>query len=318
MRADAVETSSAAALKVGSTSFAAAARLFDAQTRRDAQLLYAWCRHCDDVIDGQVLGHGRLVPEAGPHERLAELESQTRAALAGESVSDPAFIAFQRVALAHAIPARYPLDLLAGFQMDVEERRYRDIDETLAYAYHVAGVVGLMMALIMGVSPDDEETLDRACDLGLAFQLTNIARDVIEDAERGRVYLPESWLIEAGLRPDDLLRPECRDKVHKVALRLIDTADLYYASAATGLARLPLRAAMAIGAARAVYRGIGSRLRRLGPSAWDQRIATPRRQKLALVASGSLAGALSRPAAHTQPRPALWVRPGRGEAGLLG
>jgi hypothetical protein len=78
-------------------------------------------------------------------------------------------------------------------------------------------------------------------------------------------------LPEVGWRgrapPDDLLHPECRDKVHKVALRLIDTADLYYASAATGLARLPLRAAMAIGAARAVYRGIGSRLRRLGPSA---------------------------------------------------
>jgi phytoene synthase len=143
MRADAVETSSAAALNVGSTSFAAAARLFDARTRRDARLLYAWCRHCDDVIDGQVLGHGQLAPDASPRDRLAVLQAQTRAALAGESVSDPAFIAFQRVAQAHKIPPRYPLDLLAGFQMDVEERRYRDIDDTLAYAYHVAGVVGL-------------------------------------------------------------------------------------------------------------------------------------------------------------------------------
>jgi len=310
--ADAVQVTSAAALKVGSTSFAAAARFFDARTRRDAELLYAWCRHCDDVIDGQVLGHGTYADQAGAADRLAVLVEQTRAALNGEPLPDPAFMAFQRVARAHRIPERYPLDLLEGFRMDVEGRRYREIGDTLAYAYHVAGVVGLMMALVMGVPPDDSETLDRACDLGLAFQLTNIARDVLEDAGRGRVYLPESWLLEAGIPPEHVAEARYRAALHGVALRLLDTADDYYASSGAGFTHLPLRAAMAIGAARSVYRGIGVRLRALGPTAWDARIATRRREKLALLAKGSMDGILAkrRNGSHAA-RDGLWTRPGR-------
>jgi phytoene synthase len=310
MTLDAVDAASAEALNAGSSSFAAAARLFNASTRRDARLLYAWCRHCDDVIDGQVLGQGQVSDAGSPTTRLARLESLTRAALRGSTLADPAFVAFQRVALRHRIPPRYPLDLLEGFRMDVEGRRHVTIEDTLRYAYHVAGVVGLMMAVIMGVSPHDAETLDRACDLGLAFQLTNIARDVIEDAERGRIYLPQVWLEEAGVPPDALADPRHRDKVHAVAVRLLDTAELYYASAGLGLHRLPLRAGMAICAAGAVYRGIGSRLRIRGPRAWDQRIVIPRPEKLALLTGGGLAGALAAlRSPRAAPRAGLWVRP---------
>ena len=97
------------------------------------------------------------------------------------------------------MPHRYPLEHLDGFVMDVEGREYHTLTDTVEYCYHVAGVVGVMMAYIMGVR--DEPTLDRATDLGLAFQLTNICRDVVEDAEVGRVYLPLDWLTEAGV-PD--------------------------------------------------------------------------------------------------------------------
>lgn len=310
--ADSVDSGSAAALKVGSSSFATAARLFDADTRRDAELLYAWCRYCDDVIDAQVFGHGRLSPVTDAASRLARLEELTRAALRGEPMSEPAFVAFQRVVRRRAIPDRYPLDLLEGFRMDVEGARYRHLDDTLTYSYHVAGVVGLMMALVMGVPADDTDTLDRACDLGLGFQLTNIARDILDDWARGRVYLPESWLQEAGIPPDALADPRYRRQLHEVACKLVEAANGYYASSGFGLSRLPLRSAMAVGAARAVYRGIGSRLLILGPAAWDQRIVIPPRRKLALIIGGTVAGALAaarsgRPAE----RSALWRRPGR-------
>ena len=192
--------SSRAAIKTGSRSFAAAAALFPPEIRGDAEGLYAWCRHCDDVIDGQVMGHGmRALAPATGQSRLTELQDKTRAALAGETMEDPAFAAFQAVARRRSIPQAYALALLEGFAMDVAERRYDTIEDTLEYCWHVAGVVGAMMALVMGVAPDDLDTLRRAQDLGLAFQLTNIARDVVEDAQNGRVYLPGAWLAEAGV-----------------------------------------------------------------------------------------------------------------------
>ncbi len=166
-------------------------------------MLYAWCRHCDDVIDGQDLGHGMETPDAASaRQRLTALYAKTRAALAGEPTDDPDFAAFQRVALRRHIPERYAIELIDGFAMDVAARRYETLEDTLDYCWHVAGVVGVMMALVMGIEPDDLPTLRRAQDLGLAFQLTNISRDVIEDAQNSRIYLPAAWLEAA--------RPACR------------------------------------------------------------------------------------------------------------
>src|SRR5690606_18381279 len=183
---DTVVERSEDAIAKGSQSFAAAAKLFDRETREDAVMLYAWCRHCDDVIDGQVVGHDQAKDfREGQRHRLAELREKTSAALAGEASGEYLFEALRRVVARHDIPHRHPQELLVGFEMDVEYRRYRTIEETLDYCYHVAGVVGVMMAMIMGVR--DRAVLDRASDLGLAFQLTNIARDVIDDARAGRV-----------------------------------------------------------------------------------------------------------------------------------
>jgi len=194
---DQVIDHSTQAINVGSKSFAAAAKLFDERTRQSAVMLYAWCRHCDDVIDGQTLGHGQVEGDRNSGEaRLAELVDLTERAYAGEPMADPAFAAFQQVIQRHRIPKAHPLEHLAGFRMDVQGYRYQTLDDTLLYCYRVAGVVGLMMARVMGA--EAEPTLDRACDLGLAFQLTNIARDIVEDAQIGRVYLPAEWLGGGG------------------------------------------------------------------------------------------------------------------------
>ncbi len=189
----------------GSKSFAQAAALFDRETRAGAYLLYAWCRHCDDVIDGQELGHGRETPTpAEQRRRLDGLYAQTRSALAGEPQPDPVFAAFGAVAQRYASPPESALALIDGFAMDVEGRAYRTLDELLLYCWRVAGVVGVMMAHVMGVR--EAETLRRAQDLGLAFQLTNIARDIVEDAGVGRVYLPGEWLRAAGIQPGNYPR----------------------------------------------------------------------------------------------------------------
>ncbi|MEQ1695350.1 MAG: phytoene/squalene synthase family protein, partial [Hyphomicrobiaceae bacterium] len=179
----------------GSKSFAGAARLFSPEVRASAYMLYAWCRHCDDAIDGQELGFNSAgAAGVASAATLAALRKNTIAAIEG-GASEPIFLALQTVAAKHQIPAVYPLDLIEGMAMDVRGQEYRALQDTLTYSYHVAGCVGVMMAMIMGVR--DPATLQRACDLGLAFQLTNIARDVAADASVGRVYLPGDWLAEA-------------------------------------------------------------------------------------------------------------------------
>ncbi len=306
---DTVLDDSRDSIQKGSSSFAAAARLFHPKVREDAYLLYAWCRHCDDEIDGQVLGHGAVgLDPALAAAKLAELEDKTRRALAGEPMEDSAFAAFQRVALRHGIAARYPLDLLEGFRMDVEGRTYRTLEDTLQYAYHVAGVVGVMMAQVMGVQ--DLPTLRRAADLGLALQLTNIARDVIEDAKGGRVYLPSDWLGSDGQGPAAVADPAHRAAVFAATGRLLATAEPYYASARWGLSALGFRSAWAIAAARGVYRQIGVQVLKGGPAGMDRRASTSAMSKLARVLEGGVIAARAATLdgwGEAPERPPLWT-----------
>ncbi|SFK65862.1 phytoene/squalene synthase family protein [Methylocapsa palsarum] len=316
---DAIVALSRERIENGSMSFFRAARLFPTDLRESAYLLYAWCRHCDDEIDGQILGHASPLPdgagarnprEEGPapqEERLAVLREKTMAALAGEA-RDPVFIGLQRVVKAHGICERYPLDLIEGMAMDVRGRTYACLDDTLNYAYHVAGVVGLMMAGIMGVR--DRATLERACDLGIAFQLTNIARDVVPDAVRGRVYLPADWLANERVPVSETALARHRPAVFKTTERLLAVADEYYVSAAGGVGRLPYRAAWAVAAARRVYWGIGSIIRERGEAAWDCRASASRASHLAALAIASAeAAALIAMNGRRRPKPriGLWT-----------
>lgn len=307
---DAIVASSEQAIEQGSKSFAAAARLFDRRTRESAWQLYAWCRHCDDVIDGQALGHGAVEPSmAEKRERLEWLYAQTRAAFAGQPVADPAFAAFQRVARAHHLPEAWPLELLAGFGMDVEGRTYESLEDLLLYCWRVAGVVGVMMARVMGVT--EETVLRRACDLGLAFQLTNISRDVVEDARGGRVYLPSDLLGAAGVDPSPSAVADAanRGAVFTVVQRLLAAAEPYYDSAVQGLPDLPFRSAWAIAAARGVYREIGRKVVREGPRAWDARPVVGGRAKARRALEGGLIAARAVTVGRLtgrRPRPPLW------------
>ncbi|WP_318371726.1 15-cis-phytoene synthase CrtB [Enterobacter sp.] len=295
-------------MAAGSNSFAAAAKLFDPQTRRSVLMLYTWCRHCDDVIDDQTLGmQGSELDEEQAQKRLALLRIATLQAYEGLKMEEPAFAAFQEVALMHDIPSRLAFDHLDGFAMDVAGARYDTLDDTLRYCYHVAGVVGLMMAKVMGVH--DERVLDRACDLGLAFQLTNIARDIIDDAAVGRCYLPAQWLHEAGLTPDNYALRENRLALAHVAARLIDAAEPYYASALAGVGALPPRCALAITTARSVYREIGVKVKAAGARAWESRARTSKSEKIALLMAAPGQVAMAKMKAVVPRAADLWQRP---------
>ncbi|CAG8863325.1 15-cis-phytoene synthase [Pseudomonas fluorescens] len=308
-------------IAVGSKSFAAASRLFDRHTRRSAVMLYAWCRHCDDMIDGQQAGHDAVpVSHAQAEQCLAQLQAQTHAVYQGQTLNDPAFAALRDVVRRHDIPRGEALDLLRGFEMDVTEYRYRTFDDTLQYCYHVAGVVGLMMARVMGAK--DAATLDRACDLGLALQLTNIARDIVEDARVGRCYLPERWLQDNGIPSQDLAAPVYRPALAGVARNLIEQAEPYYQSAQAGLGALPWRSAWAVATAATVYRQIGVKVLAAGSQAWDGRVSTSKGEKIAAVLTGLWRALGSRwrrwpdrpEHLWTRPRPACAAAPDAGRA----
>jgi 15-cis-phytoene synthase len=275
----------------GSRSFAMASKLFDTRTRERAWLLYSWCRTCDDIADGQNHG-GPLSKVEDPQERLTYLTQMTERALAGEVTDDPAFDAMGLVVRECQIPHAWPRDLIAGFAM-------------LRYCYHVAGVVGLMMAVIMGVDPKDNPTLERACDLGLAFQLANIARDIGEDADGGRCYIPANWLEKADIPPGAHMQPPYRAAMAEIGGHFAEMAARYEASARVGAQSLPFRARWAVLAAAGIYGDIAREVARRGTTAWDQRVFTPGSAKLGWVVK-ALGQTVRGPVAA--PRDGLWTR----------
>lgn len=290
-----------AAIRQGSTSFALASRLFAPATRDLVWDLYAWCRHCDDVVDGQRHGHHQTAVADG-RSRLDAVRHETAAAFAGTADPASAFGGLARVVAATRLPRVLASDHLDGFSMDVEARRFDTLEDTLAYSYHVAGVVGLMMAWVMGVR--DHGVLQRASDLGIAFQLSNIARDVGDDAVAGRVYLPGAWLAEAGVTivAGQPLDATAATGIAPVVARLLTEAERYYDSAWYGLGYLPLRSAWAVATARLVYRDIGRAVVARGDAAWSSRtvVPTPRKVGRLLEAGAQVAwlgtGGRARPA----------------------
>ncbi|HEY0625105.1 MAG TPA: phytoene/squalene synthase family protein [Allosphingosinicella sp.] len=289
----------------GSKSFRLASRLFDRATRERAWLLYAWCRHCDDISDGQTLG-GARERVADAQARLSYLRVQSARALAGEEVGEMPFDALRIVAAECAIPHRFIDDHLEGFGLDAQEWRPRTEEDMLRYCYHVAGAVGCMMAVIMGVDPEDEETLDRASDLGIAFQLANIARDLSEDDAVGRIYIPEEWLSELDTPPGEHMKPHYRQRIGQVGKWLGELVERYEASARIGAARLPFRSRWAVLAAAGIYGDIAREVARRGGHAWDRRVVIAKRRKLGWVVEAWRNARGSAPAAS---RDGLWTRP---------
>jgi phytoene synthase len=290
----------------GSKSFASASRLFDRVTRERAWLLYAWCRACDDLADGQVMGHGRRAVD-DPMARLETIKVLTEAALRGEETGSVPFDALGLVVAECGTPPELPRDLVRGFALDAVSFQPRDESDLYRYCYHVAGVVGVMMASIMGVRPDDETVLDRACDLGIAFQLANIARDLGEDAAAGRCYLPEDWMAEMGIPAGHEMGAEHRPKLAVLARRLADRAARYEASARGGTAALPFRSAWAVLAAAGIYGDIAREVVARGERAWDVRVVTSKAAKLGWMVR-AFGQALMRKRRGAASREGLWTR----------
>ncbi len=256
----------------GSKSFDAASRLLPRDVRIASRALYAFCRASDDLVDEGGMGRASI----------AQLQNRLNAIYGGASLALPCDRAFASVVEGYAIPKAIPAAMIEGFTWDEDGRVYHTLSDVLDYSARVASTVGVMMALIMGCTT--RRGFARAADLGLGMQLTNIARDIGEDAGRGRIYLPLDWLHETGVAPADLLNGRADPAaIAQLTARLLTVADGYYRRALTGLGALPVSCRPAIKSAAFIYRDIGREIALHGYDL-NRRAHTSTIRKLTLIA----------------------------------
>jgi phytoene synthase len=284
-----------AMMRGGSRTFFAASRLLPPRVRAGAIALYAFCRVADDLVDMPGGGEASVAVLRGRLDRI----------YAGTPLDVVEDHALSLLVQESGLP-RHLLDaLIEGFAWDSQARRYETIEDVHAYGARVAGSVGAMMSWVMGAR--QPHTLARACELGVAMQLTNIARDVGEDARNARLYLPRQWLQEAGVDVDAWLRePVFTPGIRAVVQRLLAEADRLYKRSTAGIGELPADCRAAILSASSIYGEIGHQLRRDGGDSVNHRTVVSTGRKLVLLASAwTQAGWLRAQATPLAPLPAI-------------
>lgn len=270
------------AIRHGSLSFHAASKLLPASVRDPSLALYAFCRLADDAVD---LQQEKAAAVLRLEERLERIYS-------GQPENAAADRAFARVVEEFDMPRALPDALLEGLAWDAMGRRYETLSELFDYSARVASAVGAMMCVLMRVR--DPNALARACDLGVAMQLTNISRDIGEDALEGRIYLPLDWLEEAGLSPDRFLaNPKPTKAIRQMTRRLVMQANRLYMRSEAGVAALPISSRTGIYAARFIYAGIGDQVQRSGYDSISSRARTSKVQKLGWVSVSAMRACLT-------------------------
>lgn len=241
-------------------------------TANDAAELYAFCRIMDDLAD-----------ESEGVEAVPRLE-QVRFDFRRGTSNDPCVQPLLALAQRHPLDLQVADHLVKSFVEDAATRLQLETEpELIRYCYGVAGTVGLMMSSILGADPMQAPWY--ATDLGIAMQMTNIARDVLEDARDGRRYLPGSWVQDLAPGAIASCDPILRPCVSAAILRLLHLADHFYASAASGFRFIPSRSRPAIEVAAVIYRAIGVSLRGRGAPWWEGRVVVPPSRKTGLAAS---------------------------------
>jgi phytoene synthase len=283
------------AIRHGSLSFHAASRLLPSSVRDPALALYAFCRLADDEVDEGTQQAGAVL----------RLQDRLDLAYAGTPRNAPEDRAFAAIIDEFEMPRALPDALLEGLAWDAAEYRYDTLSGVRDYSARVASAVGAMMCVLMRVR--DPDALARACDLGVAMQLTNIARDVGEDARMGRIYLPLDWLAEAGIDPQNFTRDPVPDAALRFMVkRLLAEADRLYLRSESGINALPVKARTGIWAARLIYAGIGRQVRQNGYDSITMRARTSVTQKLGWVGQSALRTAFS---VMTPKSPIIYARP---------
>lgn len=269
-------------LRTGSRTFFFASYLLQHDVANKAARLYQFCRHVDDVVDLARDCHEARKSIKFLLRDLELIEPESLEVKEARALFDEC-----------GIPLWIPRELIRGVETDLDGVELDTEAELLEYSFRVAGTVGLMMCYVLGIH--ESSAHQHAVDLGIAMQLTNILRDVKEDAEMGRRYLPSSWV--PGITKSDLLSDsECtiEQEIFKGLARLHDLSELYYKSGFNGLIFIPIKSRYAILVAGELYRNIGLKIKREGYNFRGKRVVIPLLSKLSITLSAILTATLSK------------------------
>ncbi|MFA5583399.1 MAG: phytoene/squalene synthase family protein [Bacteriovoracaceae bacterium] len=260
-------------IRNGSKSFSLASLFFSPKEKEASWKLYSWCRYCDDLIDDEEIPSQR-------RDNLIDLKDKTFSLIHQNSTN---FYLSGMFDVIHdfKLPMNYPMDLLRGMEMDVEGKRFQTLEDLEEYCYCVAGTVGLMMCHILGIR--DEVALHHAVALGKAMQLTNISRDIIEDKQRGRLYIPLMWLKETEISEEELFLQNNEEILLSYQERLLKRADELYSIGLQGLKFLSLRSSWAVLIAAIIYSDIGRVIRNNPQRSLKKRAIVSTIRKLSLL-----------------------------------
>jgi 15-cis-phytoene synthase len=267
-----------------SKSFSLASRLLEPRCREAAHAVYAWCRRADDAVDEASVGES---VQQAVTRLFAELD-----ALEDGAVGPPAIQSFARAMRVYRIPVEYPRELVRGMEMDALGAHYDTWDDLELYCYRAAGTVGLMMTHVFGI--ESAHALRHAAHLGMGMQLTNIARDIVEDWQRQRLYVPRQVLRKYGIEsladdPGGSLPPASVPGLTRCVAELVGRSQRYYASGAEGLGALAPRHAFAVRTAGLIYAEIGEELRHQNYDPTRGRAYVSSARKLWLLATAASA-----------------------------
>jgi phytoene synthase len=256
--------------------------------RRAMCVVYAFMRHCDDLTDEAAIPEERAA-------RLAEWRGALDRALSGDYGGDPILPALHDTIRRYEIPQTYLYDMIDGMEMDLTVTRYETFDALRAYCYRVASVVGLVCLRIWGYAPDrEQEALAGAEACGIAFQLINILRDVKEDAQRGRIYLPLEDLRRFGVTEEEIGRGEPTDRLRELIRFEAGRADDFYRQAIAAMPFVDRSSRVTLRIMLRIYHGILGKIERQGFDVFTRRARVGNMAKCGIVVGEWLAGRFPR------------------------
>jgi 15-cis-phytoene synthase len=268
--------------KIHAKTFYMATRFLPNHKQRSIFAIYGLCRYLDDLVDeAEDLILKKKISPLDVIEKLEDFKLNLVDTYRGATQDDPILIAFSDTLNLYKIPLDLPLQLMDGVKMDLVKNRYSNFSELYDYSYKVASVVGLMTSEIFGYK--DPKALEHAVDLGIAMQLTNILRDIGEDLERDRIYLPQDELKEFGLSESDLFSHKLNERFIDFMKYQINRANEYYRSADEGIPMLNRDSRLPVCLARENYSRILSKIEENNFNVYDRRAFLNSTEKLSMV-----------------------------------
>ncbi|WP_165995625.1 phytoene/squalene synthase family protein [Bacillus sp. Cs-700] len=262
-----------AIIKHHSKTFYKAFSLLPRAKRNAVWAVYGFCRQVDDIID----------EGTDPEAELTVFRSEFASFLNGQiPQTDPMWLALEDVFRHYPMEAKAFHDMIAGQEMDLYKTRYYTLDELEHYSYHVASTVGLMLLPILAPQRVDQ-LRESAISLGLGMQITNILRDISEDLDRDRIYLPIEEMTKAGYHVDDLMSRTKNDAFVSVWEKLASRAEMHYDHAFSAMHHYPLDSRLPVKSSAVFYKAILQSIRKKEHNVFQQRAFVSDQEKEALL-----------------------------------